>query len=132
MKSVSLMTLLAGAAFIAMVGTASAEGDAAAGEKVFAKCKACHKIGEGATNAIGPELNGVDGRKAASVEGYGYSDAMKASGITWDGATFKEFIKNPKAKVPGTKMVFQGLASDADQDNVWAYISSFGADGKKK
>jgi cytochrome c len=132
MKSVSLMTLLAGAAFAAMVGTASAEGDAAAGEKVFAKCKACHQIGEGAKNAIAPELNGVDGRKAASVEGYNYSDAMKGSGLTWDAASFKEFIKNPKAKVPGTKMVFQGLASEGDQDNVWAYIASFGADGKKK
>jgi cytochrome c len=132
MKSFSLMTFLAGAAFIALAGTASAAGDAAAGEKVFAKCKACHKIGEGATNAIGPELNGIDGRKSASAEGYGYSDAMKGSGITWGEATFKEFIKNPKAKVPGTKMVFQGLASEGDQDNVWAYLSSFAADGKKK
>ncbi|QGM45201.1 c-type cytochrome [Methylocystis heyeri] len=132
MKSISLMTFLAGAAFIAMAGTASAAGDAAAGEKVFAKCKACHQIGEGAKNAIAPELNGIDGRKASSVEGYNYSDAMKASGITWDAASFKEFIKNPKAKVPGTKMVFQGLPSEGDEDNVWAYISSYGADGKKK
>ncbi len=132
MKSISLMTFLAGAAFVAMAGTASAAGDAAAGEKVFAKCKACHRIGEGAKNAIAPELNGIDGRKAGSVEGYNYSDAMKGSGITWDAASFKEFIKSPKAKVPGTKMVFQGLASEPDEDNVWAYISQFDADGKKK
>ncbi len=132
MKTVSLLTFMAGVAFTAMAGTAFAAGDAGAGEKVFAKCKACHQIGEGAKNAIAPELNGIDGRKAGSVEGYNYSDAMKGSGITWDAASFKEFIKNPKAKVPGTKMVFQGLPSDADEDNVWAYISGFGADGKKK
>jgi cytochrome c len=132
MKSFSLLTLVAGVAFSALAGTAFAAGDAASGEKIFAKCKACHQIGEGAKNAVAPELNGIDGRKAGTVEGYNYSDPMKASGITWDAASFKEFVKNPKAKVPGTKMIFQGLASDKDQDDVWAYLSSFGADGKKK
>ena len=77
-------------------------------------------------------MNGIDGRAAGSVEGYNYSDADKTSGITWNEATFKEFIKNPKAKIPGTKMVFQGLPSEKDQEDVWAYLSSFGADGKKK
>jgi cytochrome c len=132
MKTISLLTFAASVAFAASAGQAFAAGDAAAGEKVFAKCKACHQIGEGAKNAVAPELNGVDGRKAGTVEGYNYSEAMKGSGITWDGASFKEFIKNPKAKVPGTKMIFQGLASEGDQDNVWAYLSQFGADGKKK
>ncbi|HXY58381.1 MAG TPA: cytochrome c-554 [Methylocystis sp.] len=132
MKSVSLLTLAAGVAFAAFSGQALAAGDAAAGEKVFAKCKACHQVGEGAKNAIAPELNGIDGRKAAAAEGYNYSEAMKNSGITWDEASFGEYIKNPKAKVPGTKMVFQGLPSDADAANVWAYLASFGADGKKK
>jgi cytochrome c len=132
MKTISLLTFAASVAFAASAGQAFAAGDAAAGEKVFAKCKACHQIGEGAKNAVAPELNGVDGRKAGTVEGYNYSEAMKNSGITWDGASFKEFIKNPKAKVPGTKMIFQGLASEGDQDNVWAYLAQFGADGKKK
>jgi len=132
MKSISMMTLAAGVAFAALTGSAFAAGDPAAGEKVFAKCKACHQVGEGAKNAIAPELNGVDGRKAASVDGYNYSDALKGAGITWDEAAFKEFVKNPKAKVPGTKMVFQGLPSEKDADDVWAYLSSFGADGKKK
>jgi cytochrome c len=132
MKSISMMALAAGVALAALTGSAFAAGDSAAGEKVFAKCKACHQVGEGAKNAIAPELNGVDGRKAASAEGYNYSDAMKGSGITWDEASFKEFVKNPKAKVPGTKMVFQGLPSDKDADDVWAYLSGFGADGKKK
>lgn len=131
MKTISLLTFVASVAFAASAGQAFAAGDAAAGEKVFAKCKACHQIGEGAKNAVAPELNGLNGRKAGSVEGYNYSDPMKASGISWDEASFKEFIKNPKAKVPGTKMIFQGLASEGDQDNVWAYLSQYKADGKK-
>jgi cytochrome c len=131
MKTISLLTFVASVAFAASAGQAFAAGDAAAGEKVFAKCKACHQVGEGAKNAVAPELNGLSGRKAGSVEGYNYSDPMKNSGITWDEASFKEFIKNPKAKVPGTKMIFQGLASEGDQDNVWAYLSQYKADGKK-
>ena len=131
MKSISLLTFAVSVALAASAGNALA-GDAAAGEKVFAKCKACHQIGETAKNAVGPNLNGVAGRKAGSAEGYNYSEAMKGSGLTWDEATFKEFIKNPKAKVAGTKMVFQGLAADKDGDDVWAYLSSFAADGKKK
>lgn len=132
MKSISLLTLATSFAFAALAGTALASGDPASGEKVFAKCKACHQVGEGAKNAVAPELNGINGRKAAAVEGYNYSDPLKSSGITWDEATFKEFVKNPKAKVPGTKMIFPGLASDKDQEDVWAFVSQFGADGKKK
>jgi cytochrome c len=131
MKTISLLTFVASVAFAASAGQAFAAGDAAAGEKVFAKCKACHQVGEGAKNAVAPELNGLSGRKAGSVEGYNYSEPMKASGIAWDEASFKEFIKNPKAKVPGTKMIFQGLANDADQENVWAYLAQFNAEGKK-
>lgn len=132
MKSISLLTLVASVALAASAGHALAGGDAAEGEKIFAKCKACHQVGETAKNAVGPNLNGVAGRKAGSAEGYNYSEAMKGSGLTWDEATFKEFIKNPKAKVAGTKMVFQGLAAEKAADDVWAYLSSFGADGKKK
>jgi cytochrome c len=131
MKTISLLTFAASVAFAVSAGQAFAAGDAGAGEKVFAKCKACHQVGETAKNAVAPQLNGIGGRKAGSVEGYNYSEPMKGSGITWDEASFKEFIKNPKAKVPGTKMIFQGLASEGDQDNVWAYLSQFKADGKK-
>jgi cytochrome c len=111
---------------------AAADGDAAAGEKIFTtKCKVCHQIGPGAKNFVGPDLNGVAGRKAGSEEGYNYSDAMKNSGLTWDEATFKEYIKDPKAKVPGVKMIFAGLPKDTDQDNLYAYLSQFKADGSK-
>ena len=132
MKSFSVLSAATAVVLATLTGSALAAGDAASGEKVFAKCKSCHQVGETAKSAIGPELNGLDGRKAGSVEGYHYSDAMKDSGITWGEASFEEFIKNPKAKVPGTKMVFQGLSSDKDAADVWAYLASFGADGKKK
>lgn len=124
------LAFAAGAAFALHTGTAAAQ-DAAAGEKVFLKCKACHQVGEGAKNAVGPVLNGVVGRKAGTVEGYSYSEANKGSGLTWDEATLKEYLKNPKAKVPGTKMIFPGLPSDADIDNVIAYLKQFDATGKK-
>lgn len=132
MKSISLLTLAAGVAFSALAGSAFAAGDAGAGEKVFAKCKACHQVGETAKNSVAPKLNGLDGGKAAAVEGYNYSEALKASGITWDEASFKEFVKSPKVKVPGTKMIFQGLPAEKDGEDLWAYLAAFGADGKKK
>ena len=122
--------LMSGVALAGSVNVANAQ-DAALGEKVFAKCKVCHQIGEGAKNAVGPVLNGIVGRKAGSYPDYSYSDANKNSGITWDEATLKEYLKNPRAKVPGTKMIFPGLPKDDDIDNVIAYLKQFGADGKK-
>jgi cytochrome c len=121
---------VAGAALVASMGASAAQ-DAAAGEKVFAKCKVCHQIGEGAKNFVGPVLNGVVGRPAGTYPDYHYSDANKNSGITWDEATLKEYLKDPKAKVPGTKMVFPGLPSDEDIANVISYLKQFGPDGKK-
>ena len=130
-KNVRLLSFsVAGAALIVSIGAAAAQ-DAAAGEKVFAKCKVCHQIGESAKNLVGPVLNGVVGRKAGTYPDYHYSDANKNSGITWDEATLKEYLKDPKAKVPGTKMVFPGLKSDDDLANVIAYLKQFGPDGKK-
>jgi cytochrome c len=105
--------------------------DPAAGEKIFARCRICHQIGEGAKNAVGPVLNGVVGRKSGSVEGYKYSIANTSSGLTWNEATLKEYLKNPHAKVPNTKMKFPGLTSETDIDNVIAYLKQFGPDGRK-
>ncbi len=128
MKLISVS--VAAAAFFASMGAAMAQ-DAAAGEKVFVKCKICHQVGEGAKNMVGPVLNGVVGRKAGSYADYHYSDANKNSGLTWDEATIKEYLKDPKGKVPGTKMIFPGLKSDDDIANVIAYLKQFGPDGKK-
>jgi cytochrome c len=122
--------LLSIALSFAGIGAAEAQ-DAAAGEKTFAQCRACHQIGETAKNAVGPVLNGLFGRKAGSIEGYSYSAANKNSGITWDEATFAEYIKDPKAKVPGTKMVYAGLKDEQRIKDLIAYLKQFDAAGKK-
>jgi cytochrome c len=98
----------------------------------FKKCLPCHAVGEGAKNKVGPVLNGIEGRKAGTVEGFSYSDANKNSGITWDEATFKDYIKDPRAKIPGTKMIFAGIKNEKEQTDLWAYLRQFGPDGKKK
>ncbi|MCO5130690.1 MAG: cytochrome c family protein [Xanthobacteraceae bacterium] len=118
-------------AFSFAISTAHAQ-DVAAGKTAFNKCAACHAIGENAKNKVGPELNGLDGRKSGSVEGYAYSDANKKSGITWNEAEFKEYIKSPKAKIPGTKMAFAGITKQSEIDNLWAFIAQFDKDGKIK
>jgi cytochrome c len=125
-----------GAALVAALVAATAAGAAAEdldnGKSVFNKCRACHQVGENAKNMVGPVLNGLLGRKAGTIEGYNYSEANKTSGITWDEATFKEYIKNPKAKIPNTKMVFAGLTDPQDIDDLLAYLKQFGPDGKIK
>jgi cytochrome c len=128
MKSIGSI-LIAGAMLSLTIGSACAQ-DAAAGAKTFLKCKACHQIGDNAKNAVGPALTGVVGRPAGVYPDYNYSDANKNSGLTWDEATLKIYLKDPKAKVPGTKMTFPGLSSDADIDNVIAYLKTFPAAAK--
>lgn len=109
--------------------------DAEAGKSVFGQCRACHAVGEGAKNGVGPHLNGLIGRKSGTVEGYNYSDANKNSGKVWDEATFTAYIKDPKATgtgIPGTKMVYAGLKDETRIANLIAYLKTFGADGKTK
>ena len=106
--------------------------DAAAGKTSFNKCLACHAVGEGAKNKVGPALNGLDGRKSGTVEGYSYSDANKNSGITWGKDVFLEYIKEPKAKIPGTKMVFAGIKKDNEAADLWAFLEQYDKDGKVK
>jgi cytochrome c len=116
-----------------MAATSAARAqDAAAGENSFKKCTPCHSIGEGAKNKVGPELNGIDGRHSGTAEGYSYSDANKNSGITWSKEQFLEYIKDPKGKIPGTKMAFAGIKNEKEANDLWAYLSSFDKDGKKK
>jgi cytochrome c len=120
-------------AVLTMTVTSKAQAqDAAAGEKVFAVCKACHQVGETAKNAVGPVLNGVIGRPAGTYPGFNYSDANKNSGLTWDEATFRDYIKDPRAKIPGTKMIYAGLKDEQKTSDLLAYLKQFDADGKKK
>jgi cytochrome c len=105
-------------------GSAAVAQDAAAGEKVFAQCRACHQVGPTAKNAVGPVLNDLFGRPAGTVEGYNYSPANKNSGITWDEAVFKEYIQNPRAKIPGTKMIYAGLKDEQRINDLIAFLKS--------
>lgn len=109
-------------------GVAAAEGDAAKGEKVFRKCKACHAVGDGAENKVGPILNGVVGRAIAAGEGFEYSEvlvAMGAEGVVWDEANLAAFLEKPREYAAGTKMSFAGLRKEKDRDNVIAYLATF-------
>ena len=129
MKLIHVLSAAAALAFVS--SSAIAAGDPEAGAKVFNKCRACHQVGPTAKNGVGPSLNGIAGRKSGSAEGYNYSEANKNSGLTWNEATFLEYIAGPQKKIPGTKMTFPGLPEEADRNNVWAYLSQFKADGSK-
>ena len=125
-------TLAIAALVMAAMGQAAQAQDVAAGEQSFKKCFACHAVGEEAKNKVGPVLNGLDGRHSGSVPDFNYSEANKNSGIVWNEATFKEYINDPKAKIPGTKMIFPGIKNEKEAGDLWAFLKQFGADGKKK
>ena len=121
--------ILAALGLMALTGlsTASYAQDAEKGSKVFKKCMACHTVE--AANKIGPSLKGIVGRKAASVEGYKYSDAMLAKGtegVVWDEATLATYLPDPKAFVPGTKMAFPGLKKPEEVTDLIAFLKTKG------
>jgi cytochrome c len=118
------------AVFVASTAAAFAQ-DIAAGQTAFTKCQPCHSVGEDAKNKIGPELNGLDGRKAGTIASAMYSKGMKDSDITWNESTFKEFVSNPAGKVPGTMMLL-AVKDEKELGDLWAYLEQFGPDGKKK
>jgi cytochrome c len=130
MKNLTVSALIVLASSVA-ASVALAQ-DVTAGKSSFNKCLACHAIGEGAKNKVGPQLNGLDGRKSGTAPDYSYSDANKNSGITWNEAEFKEYIKDPKAKVPGTKMTFAGIKNEKEINDLWAFVSQYDKDGKTK
>jgi cytochrome c len=130
MKTPILSALVAVTSLIAASGAWAQ--DAAAGKTSFNKCMACHSVGDGAKNKVGPVLNGLDGRKSGTVEGYSYSDANKNSGITWNKEQFLEYIKDPKGKIPNTKMVFAGIKNEKEANDLWAFLSQYDKDGKTK
>ena len=119
-------------AFAASTGTGLAQ-DAAAGEQVFRRlCLPCHDVGPEAKVKLGPPLNGIDGRKAGTFEGYNYSEANKTSGLTWNEGDFPSYIRAPMQAMPGTRMAFVGIKNDKDITDLWAYLKQFGPDGQKK
>ncbi|MCF6216508.1 MAG: cytochrome c family protein [Emcibacter sp.] len=129
MKRIFLMLSVAVMAAISLSSAAFAEGDAIIGDpvkgaKVFKKCKACHTVDQGGKNLVGPNLFGIVGLKAAHMEGFKFSAAMKKSGLTWDEATLDLFLKKPKKLVKKTKMSFAGLKKPKDRANVIAYLKT--------
>ena len=123
--------MVAAALIAASAGTATAQ-DVEKGANSFKKCLACHAIGPGAQNKVGPVLNGLDGRKSGTVPDFNYSDANKNSGIVWNEQNFEDYIKDPKAKVPNTKMIFPGIKNEQEAKDLWAYIKQFDAEGNIK
>lgn len=122
MISILTKTALGAVMAIGLMTSAAQAGDAAAGKKVFNKCRACHTLEEGGKNRVGPNLHGIMGRAAGSVEGFKFSPAMKASGIVWDEANLGEFLTKPKALVPKTKMAFPGIRKPEQLENLIAYL----------
>jgi cytochrome c len=106
--------------------------DVAAGEISFSRCLGCHAIGVDAKNKIGPQLNGIDGRKCGSVVGYNYSTANRDCAFTWNETDFVEYIRDPRAKIPGTKKSISGIRDQAEARNLWAYLRQLGPDGRPK
>ncbi len=116
------------AILVAGATSAAPLGDAEAGADVFAQCKECHEIGQGASDRIGPHLNGIFGRKAAAHDGYRYSTSMAragADGLIWTAETLDAYIENPRTLVSKTRMSFRGLLDPQDRANLLAYLRSF-------
>ena len=112
------------AGFVGFATQASAQsGDAARGQRVFnQQCRACHTLEKDGAQTAGPNLHGVFGRKAGTAAGFEFSDAMKTSGIVWDDTTMADYNRDPKAKVPGTKMVFNGVKQPGQLADLVAYL----------
>ena len=127
----AVVALIGATATSAMLQTAAAQ-EVDKGQRSFNKCLPCHAIGPGAENKVGPELNGLDGRHAGTAAGFNYSEANKNSGIVWDEATFKDYIRSPQARIPGTKMAFAGITNPHEIEDLWAYLKQFDANGEVK
>ena len=128
---IKLAAAIAALPFIAFAAPASAQ-DAEAGKSVFNQCRACHQVGETARNGVGPNLNGLFGREAGSVEGYRYSNAFQELDKVWDEENFAVYIQNPREVTPGTKMVYAGLRDEQRIKDLTAYLAQFNADGTAK
>ena len=132
--------ILAAGAAVALISAspsiAQTAGDPAAGERIFAsQCRACHQIGETARNLVGPQLNGLFGRRAGSVVGFNYSPAYKTPAVAekvWAEDNFATYIRDPRTVTPGTRMVFVGIRDQTQIANLTAFLRQFGADGKKQ
>jgi cytochrome c len=124
MKKTTFALSFLGAVFLVAGGASAQSGNPVRGERLFnQQCRACHTLGKDGASTVGPNLHGLLGRKAGSTEGFSSSDAMKSSGIVWDDKTLAEYLKDPKGRVPGTKMVYVGLKQEAQQADIIAFLN---------
>ncbi|WP_448664188.1 c-type cytochrome [Sphingomonas sp. CJ20] len=137
-RHLALSVLLAAVVIAAAPGRTVAEapaapaGNAVAGEAVFKRCAACHRVGPGAANGLGPALNGVVGRAPGAVAGFKYSPAMAGAKAVWSRDALSRFLASPRTAMPGTRMVFAGLPNAKDRDDVIAYLALYSPSGAKK
>lgn len=130
-RTVILGTVLSTALMAGLVlcsAAQAADGNAEEGAEVFKKCRACHKVGPGAGNAVGPSLNGLIGRKAGTIEGFKYSPANVGAGekgLVWTEEVLMKYLENPLTFMPGTLMAFAGLKDEQDRKDVIAYLKTF-------
>ena len=118
------VTMLAAAMSLLLPAAAQAAGDAEAGKSAFnRRCAVCHSVAEG-QNKVGPSLHGVVGRHSASVAGFNYSPAMKGADKTWDAAAIDTYLQDPKAYVPGNRMILAGIKDEAERQNIIAYLEA--------
>lgn len=130
MARLRLILTIAGLALLPLAPQAAELGDPERGAKLWGKCKACHRVGQEAMNRVGPHLNQIFGRKAAAVENFNYSDAMRragADGLTWDPEKLDLYIENPKTLVTGTRMNFRGLKDAQDRKDLLAFLRQYTA-----
>ncbi len=123
-----IKSIITGLLLASLTLPAFAEGDADKGKKIFKKCKACHAIGEGAKNKVGPDLTGVVGALYGANPTFKYSKAMKAKneeGVVWTNENLTAFLTKPRKAVPKTKMSFSGLKKPQDIEDIIAYLASF-------
>jgi cytochrome c len=108
--------------FVLLMPVVVRAADTAAGQAAYARCKICHTLETGGRSPVGPNLHGVFGRKAGTLEGYSYSAAMKNSGIVWDDETLAKYLRDPRGSMPGNKMAFPGIKNDEEMANLLAYL----------
>lgn len=125
-------TVLLVSMLLATTGLSYGQDMEAGGSLFLYRCERCHDIGENAKPKMGPQLNNLEGQHSGTSDNYAFTDAIKTADIVWSEESFRSFIKDPSAKIPGTRMVVGGVKNDREISDLWAYLKQFGPEGRKK